>query len=359
MVKFYIKGIKSYVSKGRTYYYDRYTNSRIHAPYGSPEFAREVQDIREAAAKGKPHIRKGTLGALILDFQASIEFQALAERTQKDYRSYSKDLENLKDLVLAEVKPPHITAIRDQVAKKRTKDRANRIRSFLSILFSWGVPHGHISDNPARVVPSLRKSREEKKKVSNRPWKDCELRNFLEHTYPEMRTAVALAAATSLREQDVISLPWAAIQGDWIKWVHNKNLEPVEIPISDELKVVLAQSERKAEMIVMGKRGKPYASCDGFRANFNKERNRLAKLGLIGKDCTFHGLRHTILTLIADEGGSEAEIMAVSGHKTASQVKRYTKGARRRKGSQSAISRVNESQKNQRKKVTNKERKKK
>ncbi|WP_417783846.1 tyrosine-type recombinase/integrase [Terasakiella pusilla] len=341
MVEFKIKGIKTYKRKGKRYYYDRKTGKRLHSPYGTPEFALEVQRIREETTDEQARVKKGTLKALIFDYQASLEFAALADRTQKDYRGYANDLERAGGLVLADLKAPHITGIRDSIARKRTKDRANRVRSFLSILFNWGIPHGHIAENPAAVVPSLKKSKKEKRKQANRPWKEQEYRNFLDYTYPEMRTAIALAAATSLREQDVIRIPWSAVQDDWIIWVHDKNLEPIQVPISDELKIVLDQSEKKAETIVMGIRGRSYAGCDGFRTNFNKERNRLAELGLIGKDCTFHGLRHTILTIIADEGGSESEIMAVSGHQSESQVKRYTKNARRKKGAKKAISRVN------------------
>lgn len=125
MVKFHIKGIKTYKSKGKIYHYDRSTGKPIHAPYGTPEFALEVREIRVSGRNERPCILKGSLAALILDFQASIEFEILAPRTQKDYRGYAKDLESVKDLALLTLVAPHIAVIRDQVAKKRTKDRAN------------------------------------------------------------------------------------------------------------------------------------------------------------------------------------------------------------------------------------------
>ncbi|SCA56669.1 putative Integrase [Candidatus Terasakiella magnetica] len=359
MVKFHIKGIKTFVSKGKRYYYDRKTNTRIYAPYGTPEFAIEVQDIRKAAGEKGPIIKKGTLGALLQEYQMSLEFGALAPRTQKDYRSYSKDLDKVKGLVLAELTAPHITAIRDHIAKKRTKDRANRVKTYLTTLFNWGIPHGHITDNPAIAVPKLKKSREEKKKKANRPWKAEEVQAFLDNTYPEMGTAIALAVGTSLREQDVIRLPWTAIEDERIVWTHTKTGVEIDIPLSESLKKVLETCRKSADTIVVGRRGKSYAGEDGFRANFTKERNRLAELKLIGKDCTFHGLRHTILTMIVEAGGTATDVMSVSGHQTESQVVRYTETANRSKGANNAVSLMNQHEKEQRKKAKNNERNKK
>jgi integrase len=43
--------------------------------------------------------------------------------------------------------------------------------------------------------------------------------------------------------------------------------------------------------------------------------------------CVFHGLRKAALTRLADAGCTTHEFAAISGHKTLSEVERYTKGA--------------------------------
>lgn len=338
MVTFQIKHINKVKSKGRLYYYDRISGKRITAPFGTVEFMEEVKELRQAHQEKRPVIKKGTFGSLILDYQMSQTFAGLAPRTKADYRAFSKKLEKLHNLVLADLTTPDIANIRDRLAKKHTRDQANRLKNYMSILFNWGIPYGHIKFNPAEKVPNLKKTREERAKKANRPWTQNELKNALEHTYPEMRVAIALAAYTSLREQDVIKVPWSAIKDGWLEWVHNKTGAAFEAPISNELRIILDQTKKTAVTIVTGIRGNSYAGVDGFKSNFQKERNRLAKEGYIGKDCTFHGLRHTVLTAVAEEGATAAEIMSLSGHRQESQVRRYTETATRKKSAEKMVS---------------------
>jgi integrase/recombinase XerD len=56
--------------------------------------------------------------------------------------------------------------------------------------------------------------------------------------------------------------------------------------------------------------------------------------------CKFHGLRKAALTRLADAGCSVHEIAAISGHKTLSEVERYTKGANQAKLARAAMERM-------------------
>lgn len=70
----------------------------------------------------------------------------------------------------------------------------------------------------------------------------------------------------------------------------------------------------------------------------NPNRSALDDAGL--KHLHFHGLRHAQATDIAEAGGSEAEIAAVTGHQSPSMVKRYTKRARQEQLAAQAIARL-------------------
>lgn len=54
-----------------------------------------------------------------------------------------------------------------------------------------------------------------------------------------------------------------------------------------------------------------------------------ARIKLAGVDATFHSLRKTAACLVAEAGGSDAEIMAVLGHKTAKMAAEYRAQANR------------------------------
>lgn len=56
--------------------------------------------------------------------------------------------------------------------------------------------------------------------------------------------------------------------------------------------------------------------------------------------CSSHGLRKAAAARLAEMGCSDREIMSITGHRTASEVDRYTRGARQRVMAQTAITRL-------------------
>jgi integrase len=71
----------------------------------------------------------------------------------------------------------------------------------------------------------------------------------------------------------------------------------------------------------MTQHGKPF-TAGGFGNWF---RDRCDEAGL--PQCSSHGLRKLAATRLADLGCSEREIMAVTGHKSVSEVSRYVRKA--------------------------------
>jgi len=57
-------------------------------------------------------------------------------------------------------------------------------------------------------------------------------------------------------------------------------------------------------------------------------------------DSAVHGLRKAAAARLAEEGCSEQEIMAITGHKTSKEIIRYTKSARQKVRAESAFSKL-------------------
>ena len=70
---------------------------------------------------------------------------------------------------------------------------------------------------------------------------------------------------------------------------------------------------------------------------FFKRIRALEAAGAVGKGLTFHGLRHTVATILADAGASDREIMSVLGHATERMAQHYSKGADRKRSGNSAV----------------------
>jgi integrase len=157
---------------------------------------------------------------------------------------------------------------------------------------------------------------------------------------PPIRAAVALAAFAGLRAGDVVRLTWSAYDGVAVQTVQDKTGAEVWVPAHQRLRAILAETPRcTAVQIVTGQRGLPLTLA-GFKANFFALIRRLRRDGVLSRRLTFHGLRHTAATMLAEAGCDDRDIMAVTGHKTPAMVHRYTEKADRRRRAEGAIDRL-------------------
>ncbi len=95
------------------------------------------------------------------------------------------------------------------------------------------------------------------------------------------------------------------------------------MPISSELAEELSKLPRNSLIFLTHSGGKPYKP-ETF-GNWFKD--RCVEAGLV--NCSAHGLRKSLATLMANSGKSPDEIRAVLAHKTNSEGMTYTKKADR------------------------------
>jgi integrase len=158
----------------------------------------------------------------------------------------------------------------------------------------------------------------------------------LSRAKPHLALAVALGAYSGMRLADVLSVPWSAYDGQNLEFRQAKTGDPIWLPVHRTLKEILDHSPRVSTIIVTGEQRRPYTR-DGFSATFRRFIASLRDEGLVGKGLTFHGLRHTIATRLADAGADLETIAAVTGHRSTAMVRHYTKTANTRKRAQRGI----------------------
>lgn len=122
----------------------------------------------------------------------------------------------------------------------------------------------------------------------------------------------------------------------WLKFTQAKNAKrkPVslEIPILAELqRIIDATTPTGKDTYLVTEFGKPFSE-KGFG---NRFRTWCDEAGL--RHCSAHGLRKAGSARLAEFGASDREIMAITGHQTAKEVDRYTKGARQKTLAASAM----------------------
>jgi integrase len=135
----------------------------------------------------------------------------------------------------------------------------------------------------------------------------------LEH---HVRLALVIADYTAMRIGEILSMKWSEVDLDngVIFIPKSKNGSKRQVPIHDELKLILAAEKRFGDHVVQ-KYNKPIQS---IRKGFNKARLKAKLL-----DIRIHDFRHRAITRWVQEGKPTTVIMAATGHKTFSAFLRY------------------------------------
>jgi integrase len=332
MVAMRLSGINTVRAKGRIYYYHRQTGTRIPHPPGSAEFVLFVERLNRAPtpAAGRP----GTLGALVLAYKRSPEFRRLAPRTQADYERVFGFLVEGNDQAADDMTAGAVLRIRDKAYRRHKRRFANYVVQVLRLLFAWAKARDLVKDNPAAEIELLRRAHDEPRR--NRPWTLGEVWTVLDACPAQMKEIVALGAFTGMREGDAIRFPRSGYDGEWVSWIQGKTGHGVNIPAHKALKAVLDASPLRGPLFAVTTRGRAWTSS-GFRASFFKMLRKLKGEKKIGAGLTFHGLRHTVGTFLAEIGMDARTIGSVLGHRTQSMSAHYSETADRKRLAKSAI----------------------
>ncbi|MDB2498914.1 site-specific integrase [Alphaproteobacteria bacterium] len=124
---------------------------------------------------------------------------------------------------------------------------------------------------------------------------------------------VVLAVETAMRRSEILGLHWEHIDLDRKAAFlpMTKNGSSRWVPLSEAAVAKLSKAPRNTD--------RPFPVTDvAFRQAWDRLRHR-ANI----TDLTFHDLRHEAISRMFDNGIKIHEVMAVSGHRTASQLFRY------------------------------------
>jgi integrase len=215
---------------------------------------------------------------------------------------------------VARLEHQHVAGI--IAGKASTPHAANNLRKVLRHLLAHATDINMISVNPALGVKNLKTAGD-----GIHTWTEDEVAQFTAR-HPlgsKAHLAMMLMLHTGQRRSDIVRIGWQHVRNDKIAVRQDKTDTPLLIPIADELAATLALVPRTNMTFLLTARGAPFTKA-GFG---NWMRDRCDEAGL--PQCSSHGLRKLTATRLANAGCSEREIMAVTGHKSVSEVSRYTK----------------------------------
>ena len=322
-----VKGIKRYrhPKTGLIYTYHRKTGKRIEAEFGTAEFMAELAAIERGMAAPKP--KPGTIGTLLDRYRESAPYRALRPRVRIGYDDAILYLQPIRDMPLQEVTPGFLAQLRDKCQSHRSWHFANDVRKVLSVAYSVGCEAGIVDRNPVKETRRAKRPKDAPRR--NRPWTYEERVVVMRCAPPHLKLPIALAMYMGWREGDVLSLPKTARRGMWFSLVTRKTGEHAEMPIPRPLVAILKDcTNHDAITLCASSRGTPWTQ-DGFSASFRTFMKRLEADGAIGSGLSFHGLRHTVATVLKEAGHSDDDIAAWLTH-SPTMARHYSKDASKR-----------------------------
>ena len=222
--------------------------------------------------------------------------------------------------------------IEDMIAAMaETPHAANNLLKVLRHLLDHAIDINLIEANPALKVKKFKITGD-----GIHTWTEDEVAQFITHHAAGSRAylAMMLMLWTGQRKSDAVRMGWQHVRNGKIAVRQEKTGTQLLIPISSELAEALALVPRTNMTFLLTERGAPFTAA-GFG---NWMRDRCDEAGL--PQCSSHGLRKLTATRLAELGCSEREIMAVTGHKSVSEVSRYTKAAEQSKLAERAMAKM-------------------
>jgi integrase len=282
---------------------------------------RQLQEFKE------DRVEPGTIDAVIVNFYRSTDFQKLKYTTQRVRKNVLEKfrVQHGKKRV-ALLTAAHLKAIIGDMADR--PGAANNLLKVLRVLLRHAIDMGIIHDNPARNVRKFAVSSE-----GFHSWTEDDVTAFEARHRSGSRAhfALSLLLYTGQRRSDVVRMGWQHITGDLLNVVQDKTGEVLKIPFHPKLVTAIGNRPRTNMTFLLTELGAPFTAA-GFGNWF---RDRCNEAGL--PHCSAHGLRKACATRLANAGCTPEQIKAITGHKTLSEVARYTKAADQERNAKQAL----------------------
>jgi integrase len=321
-----IKGVKAYVSNGKTYAYHRKTATPLLKPFGSPEFLAELAAIEANIKAHKTTPSPGTWGALVLKYKEH-RLPQLARRTQADYHKVLDWLSALDDMPLSKWNRGFAVEMRDKAFKQRGRRFANYVISVAQAVFTWGLERNYIHEHPIKDIKAI--ARPKQLARANRPWSQDEWNIVIAEAPKHLLAPILLCGVLGWREGEAVN----RLRNDYdrdskrIKRMSAKSGKIVRtrVPkmVSDALGALFPHD---AVTLLVNSRGTSWTE-NGFRSSVFKFLGRLEAERKIEPGLTVHGLRHTCGTLLRELGFDKDTIADMLGQEDAGMAEWYARDA--------------------------------
>jgi integrase len=330
------KYVQGFVDRhGRPRFYLRRSGFKRIALPGlpwSPEFmaAYELALGGELAPRveiGASRTNPGTINALVVVYYKSDEWNRLTPETQKTRRRIIERFRTQHgDKRVALLQEEHIAKMLLAITKLNAKRHwLKAIRGLLRC----AIPSMR-KDDPTAGIASIRLPPSK----GHHTWTDDEIEQYRAY-WPvgtQQRLVMEFALETASRRGEVVRLGPQHVKNGRIRIERTHGSKDVEIPISPELQAACDAMPKGHLTYIVTAYGRPRSKY-GLGNDFAK----WATQARLPARCRLHGLKKGGMRRLAEAGNTTHELMAISGHKTLTEVQRYTDDADRKRLAESGM----------------------
>jgi integrase len=323
----YVKQYRDRTGKRRRYFRRGAMKGPLPGEVGSEEF---MAAYRAYLANEKPAPTStkiaGSLGLLITEYYGSRPFLNLKPSSRKIYRYVLEPLAKAHGHRTALINHKQAAKLIADIGETKP-GMANLTKSVLQKLMKYAIKAGWRDDNPIIGIEPF-------KRGTHHTWTEGELKTF-ETRWPlgtRQRLAYALLLYTGQRVGDVAKMKRADIVEGELHVIQDKTGAELYLPVVIELERAMRAYPAKGLSLIGTEDGRPLTRA----ALSHVMRDAIKAAGLPAK-CVSHGLRKAAMRRLAEDGKTEKQIAAVSGHKSLREVERYTAAADQRRLAQDAM----------------------
>jgi integrase len=297
---------------------------RIRAEYGTPEF--EAQYL--AALDGVPIIRKtevctNSLAWLIARYRETTDWSTLSDATRRRRENiFESVIESAGRQPYARINSKTVEAGRQRRAQ--TPHQARHFLDAMRGLFRWAHRAGLVKIDPTAGVSNLPRKRTQ----GFLPWAEEDVAAY-EARWPvgtRQRVWLDVLLYTGLRRGDAVRLGRQHVRGGiaTLKTEKSGGMIEVTLPILPALQRTLDAGPTGNLTFICGAHGNPLT-----KESFGNEFRYACRAA--GVQRSPHGVRKIAATRAADNGATEAQLMAIFGWTDPKMAAHYTRNANRRR----------------------------
>jgi len=266
-----------------------------------------------------------------LDMKEQVRSGKTMDRYRQVIRDFIASVGNRANLALAHITPKDVLTYRNSVtAAGKTARTANLSAKVVSAAFNAAVRQHIIESNPATAVESLPVRAEEKGTFTV-----AHVSKLVRAAEGDWRGAILLGYYTGARLSDVANMRWSTV--DWrnkvIRFTPSKTRKAVTLPLHSQLERELLKNAGIGNAPMFPSlTGKGTGGKHGLSGRFNAI---MEKAGVEGKrtpasggrtlsSLSFHSLRHSFNSALANAGVSQEIRQKLTGHASAEMNAIYT-----------------------------------